>query len=134
MDGRKGHHGADRADFHAAAGTGRAAGVSLYFIAAVLLSVAAVIEARCATPALRPPAEAADRGFRILGRTAFAFWLVLLAWGAWKLPWSQPVAALVGSLAANALVVGAGARPYWPGASMGLALVGLLLTAHLFAR
>lgn len=108
--------------------------MSLYFVAAVLLSVAAVIEARCATPALRPAAEAADRGFRILGRTAFAFWLVLLAWGAWKLPWTQPASALVGSLAVNALVVGAGARPFWPGVSMGLALVGLLLTAHVFAR
>ena len=108
--------------------------MSLYFLTAVLLSVAAVIEARCATPALRPAAEAADRGFRILGRTAFAFWLVLLAWGAWKLPWWQPASALVGSLAANALVVAAGPRAYWPGVSMGLALLGLLLTAHLFAR
>lgn len=108
--------------------------MSLYFITAVLLSVAAVIEARCATPALRPAADAADRGFRILGRTAFAFWLVLLAWGVWKLHWTQPLAAFAGSLAANALVVGAGARPFWPGLSMGLSLLGLLLTAHLFAR
>jgi len=108
--------------------------MSLYFVTVVLLSVAAVIEARCATPALRPAADAADRAFRILGRTAFAFWLVLLAWGAWKLPWWQPAAAFAGSLAANALVVGAGARTYWPGLSMGLALCGLFLTAHLFAR
>lgn len=108
--------------------------MSLYFAAALLLSVAAVIEARCATPALRPAAPAADRGFRILGRTAFAFWLVLLAWGAWKLPWWQPASALVGSLAANALVVNNGVRPYWPGLSMGLSFAGLLLTAHLFAR
>jgi hypothetical protein len=108
--------------------------LNLYFLSAVLLSVAAVIEARCATPAMRPPSAAADRGFRILGRTAFAFWLVLLAWGAWKLPWWLPASALAGSLAANALVVGAGARSYWPGLSMGLALCGLFLTAHLFAR
>jgi hypothetical protein len=108
--------------------------MSLYFAAVVLLSVAAVIEARCATPALRPSAAAGDRGFRILGRTAFAFWLVLLAWGAWKLPWWQPASAFAGSLAANALVVGAGARSYWPGLSMGLALVGLLLSSHVLAR
>lgn len=108
--------------------------MNLYFVTALVLSVAAVIEARCAIPELRPTAEAADRSFRILGRTAFAFWLVLLAWGVWKLHWTQPAAALVGSLAANALVVGAGARTFWPGLSMGLALLGLLLTAHLFAR
>ncbi len=108
--------------------------MSLYFIAVVVLSVAAVIEARCATPALRPASEAASRGFRFLGRTSFGFWLVLLAWGAWKLPWWQPASALVGSLAANALVVGAGARPHWPGVSIGLALVGLSLTSVLLAR
>ncbi len=61
--------------------------MSLCFAAVVLLSIAAVTEARCAKPALRPEAEAADRGFYILGRTAFGFWLVLLAWGVWKLPW-----------------------------------------------
>lgn len=108
--------------------------MSLYFATVVLLSVAAVIEARCATPGLRPEAPAADRGFRILGRSAFAFWLVLLVWGFWKLPWPQPVAALVGSLAANALVVAAGPHPYLPGISMGLALVGLMLSSHVLAR
>jgi hypothetical protein len=108
--------------------------MSLYFATLVILSVAAVIEARCATPGLRPEAEAADRGFRFLGRAAFGFWLVLLAWGFWQLPWWQPVAGLVGSLAANALVVGAGPHPYWPGFSMGAALVGLLLASVLLAR
>ncbi len=108
--------------------------MSFYFATLVILSVAAVIEARCATPGLRPEAEAADRGFRFLGRAAFGFWLVLLAWGFWQLPWWQPVAGLVGSLAANALVVGAGPHPYWPGFSMGTALVGLLLASVLLAR
>jgi hypothetical protein len=105
--------------------------MQLYFLALVALSLGAVIEARCSTPGLRPEAEAADRAFHILGRGAFAFWLVLLAWGFWKLPWMQPVAGLMGSLAANALLVSGGARPYWPGLSMGLSLGGLFLTAML---
>ncbi|WP_135468082.1 multidrug DMT transporter permease [Crenalkalicoccus roseus] len=100
-----------------------------WFVALLLLSAAGVIEARCSTPGLRPAAPAADRAFRILGRSAFAFWLVLLAWGFLNLPWWQPVAGIVGSLALNALIVRAGARPYWPGLSMGLSLAGLFLTA-----
>jgi hypothetical protein len=105
-----------------------------YFIALIMLSLAGVIEARSTTPGLRPSAPAADRAFRILGRSAFAFWLVLLAWGFWKLHWSQPVAGLVASLAANALLVQAGARPYWPGLAMALAVLGLFLAAMAMSR
>jgi hypothetical protein len=108
--------------------------MQLYFLALLVLSAAAVIEARCSTPGLRPEAPAADRAFAILGRSAFAFWLVLLAWGFGTLPWWQPVAGILGSLAANALIVQAGARPFWPGLSMGLALVGLFLTAVVLTR
>lgn len=108
--------------------------MQLYFVALLALSIAGVIEARSTTPGLRPAAPAADRAFRILGRSAFAFWLVLLAWGFWRLHWTQPVAGLLLSLGANALVVQAGARPAWPGLAMGLALVGLFLTALVLAR
>ena len=96
--------------------------------ALLAISLAGVIEARCSTPGLRPEAAPADRAFRILGRSAFAFWLVLLAWGVLNLHWTQPLAGLLGSLAANALLVSGGARPYWPGLSMGLSLAGLFLT------
>jgi hypothetical protein len=105
-----------------------------WFVALLVLSAAGVIEARCATPALRPAAPAADSAFRILGRSAFAFWLVLLGWGFLTLPWWQPVAGIVGSLALNALIVQAGARTFWPGLSMGLSLVGLFLTAVVLTR
>jgi hypothetical protein len=108
--------------------------VQLYFVALVLLSLGAVIEARCSTPGLRPEAAAADSAFGILGRSAFVFWLVLLAWGFWTLPWVQPVAGLVASLAANALLVQSGARPWWPGISMALSLAGLFLTAMVVTR
>ena len=108
--------------------------MDLYFLALVLLSLAGFIEQRCATPGLRPSHPPADRAFHLLGRSAFAIWLALLAWGFWKLAWWQPVAGLVGSLAANALLLKAGARPYWPGLSMGLALAGLFLAARIWFR
>ncbi|MBL6458606.1 hypothetical protein JMJ55_25025 [Belnapia sp. T6] len=108
--------------------------MSVYFIALTCLSLAGVIEARCSTPGLRPRAAAASNAFHIFGRSAFAFWLVLLGWGFWTMHWTQPVAGLVASLAANALLVQSGARPYWPGLGMGLSLVGLFLTAVVLTR
>ena len=105
-----------------------------YFLALLALSVAGFIEQRCATPGLRPSHPPAERAFHILGRSAFAIWLALLAWGFWKLAWWQPVAGLVGSLAANALMLKVGARPYWPGLAMGLSLAGLFLAASIWFR
>lgn len=96
-------------------------------MALCILAVAAVIETRSSTPGLRPSYRPAERAFFYLGRGAFAVWLLLLGWGFWALPWWQPVAGIMGSLAVNALVVHYGARPHWPGASMGLALLGFCL-------
>ena len=56
----------------------------------------------------------------------------LLGFGFWQLEWWQPVAGLIGSLAANALVLQYGARPFWPGVSMGLSLLGLGLASKVF--
>ena len=108
--------------------------MNLWFAALLVLSAAAVIENRCSTPGLRPAAPAADRAFRILGRSAFGFWLVLLGWGFLFLPWWHPLAGIMGSLALNALIVRNGARPEWPGISMGLSLIGLMMTAFVLAR
>lgn len=108
--------------------------MQLYFLALIALSLAGVIEERSSTPGLRPEAPPADRAFHILGRAAFAFWLVLLAWGFWTLHWSQPMAGVLASLAANALLVSSGARPWWPGMSMGLSLAGLFMAAMVLSR
>jgi len=102
--------------------------MQLYFMTACILAVAAVIEVRSTTPGLRPSYPPAERAFFYLGRGACLAWLALLAWGFWALHWTQPLAALMGSLAINAVVVHVGARPHWPGASMGLALLGFALT------
>ncbi|MDB5413402.1 MAG: hypothetical protein JWR10_1737 [Rubritepida sp.] len=106
--------------------------MDIYFLALVLLSIAGMIESRCSTPGLRPEYEPADRAFRFLGRAAFGMWLALILFGFWKLEWWQPVAGVVGSLAANALVLQYGIRPYWPGVAMGLAMLGLGLTSKIF--
>lgn len=103
-----------------------------FFPALLALSVAAFIETRSTTPGLRPSHPSAERAFGLLGRFSFINWLALVAWGFWALPWWQPVAGLVGSLAANALVLQAGPRPSWPGISMGLALLGLGLAAKVW--
>lgn len=108
--------------------------MNLYFVALVLLGIAGFIENRSTTPGLRPSEPKADRAFRLLGRSAFAVWLGLLAWGFVRYPWWQPVSAAVGSLAANALVLRAGARPWWPGLSMGLALAGLAAASWVLSR
>ena len=108
--------------------------MQIYFLALVLLSIAAFIEARSTTPGLRPSHPPADKAFRTLGRFALAMWVGLLIWGAFVLPWWQPAAGAVGSLAGNALVLQAGPRPAWPGISMGLALAGLAASAWVLSR
>ena len=113
---------------------GHPAGMNLYFPALVLLGIAAFIENRCSTPGLRPEDPKADRAFRLLGRSAFAVWLGLLAWGFVRGPWWVPVSAAVGSLAANALVLRTGVKPWWPGLSMGLALAGLAAASWVLSR
>ena len=103
-----------------------------YFPALLALSLAAFIEGRFSTPGLRPPHPAGERAFWLLGKFALVMWVMLLGWGFWKLPWWQPVAGIIGSLAANALLLRAGPRPWWPGLSMGLAMLGLFLAARVW--
>jgi len=106
--------------------------MNLYFLAMLFLGVAGMIENRCSTPEMRPDYPPADRAFRLLGRFSFGMWVALIIFGFWKLPWLEPVVAIIGSLAANAIVASQGARTWWPGAAMALALLGLGLTSKLF--
>jgi hypothetical protein len=103
-----------------------------YFPALLALAVAAMIEARCDQPGLRPASRLGDRMFRLLGRGAFLLWLALLAWGFWRLSWWVPLAGLVGSLAVNALVLQAGVMRSWPGLSQALAIAGLAMAVVVF--
>jgi hypothetical protein len=103
-----------------------------YFPALLALAIAAMIEARCDQPGLRPASPMGDRIFKVLGRGAFLLWLALLGWGFWTLNWWVPLAGLVGSLAANALVLRAGVMRSWPGLSQALAIAGLAMAIVVF--
>jgi len=104
--------------------------MSPYFFAMLLLSGAAFIQSKSGAPELRPESPVADSAWRLLGKACFIAWLALIVWGARTLHWSQPVSAVIGSLAFNAFLARLGPRPFWPGLSMlcgvaGLGLAGL---------
>jgi hypothetical protein len=100
-----------------------------YFPALLALAVAAMIEARCNDPGLRPASRFGDLLFLVLGRGAFILWLALLGWGFWQLNWWVPLAGLVGSLAVNALVLRAGVMRSWPALSEVLAIAGAAMAS-----
>jgi hypothetical protein len=97
-----------------------------YFAAVVLLSAGSFIHTRSAAPEMRPASAGGDILWRWLARAAFAAWLGLLVWGFVHYHWSQPVAALLASLAANGLIAQRGPMRTWPGVSMIFCLAGLL--------
>jgi len=105
-----------------------------YLLSMLLLSAGAFIQSRFAAPELRPSSRAASIGWRLLGRAAFYAWLGLLVWGVLRLPWWQPLAAFLGSLAANVLIARSGPREAWPPLSMASAAVGLGLAAWTVLR
>jgi TRAP-type C4-dicarboxylate transport system permease small subunit len=103
--------------------------VQLYFLAVLLLSGGAFIHSQSRLPALRPADPRADSAWRWLAYAALAAWPAMLAWGAWQLHWSQPLSALLGSLGVNGFLAWRGPRPAWPGLSMLMCGLGLLLAA-----
>jgi hypothetical protein len=105
-----------------------------YILPMLLLSGAAFIHSESAAPELRPSSHAADGAWKILGKASSYAWIALLVWGALRLPWWQPLAAFLGSLAVNALIAQRGPRAAWPGLSMVLAVVGLGLAGWAVLR
>jgi len=88
--------------------------MSHYFIAMIMLSAGSFIHSRSTAPEMRPASAAADIAWGWLARAAFIAWIVLLVWGIVQLHWSQPLAGLMGSLGANALLGHLGPLPAWP--------------------
>ena len=104
--------------------------MSLYLLALVLLSGGTFIHSKSGAPEMRPSNEVASQAWRWLGRLSFWGWIGLLGWGAWALHWSQPLAGLLASLAANAFIAMRGPRPAWPLLSMLFCGAGLLAGAY----
>ena len=96
-----------------------------FFLAAVLLSVAAYIHTRSATPEMRPENEFVDLLWRSLSYVALAVWAMLVLHGFYDRHWADGAAALLGSFAVNWWFGHRGPRPTWPLLSMLFAVVGL---------
>lgn len=104
--------------------------MSAFFVAALLLSVAAYIHTRSADPMMRPENAYADLAWRGLSYLALAAWAVLILRGFYDRHWADGLAALLGSFAVNWWFGHRGPRPTWPLLSMLFGVVGLGLAAY----
>ncbi|MFC3126424.1 multidrug DMT transporter permease [Pseudoroseomonas globiformis] len=105
--------------------------MDLYLPAMMLLSGGAFIHNRSTVPELRPASEAADTVWKLLARFAFFLWLGLLVWGIYQRPLMAVLVAFILSLALNVVIASRGARPFWPGLSMGMSAIGAGLAIYL---
>ena len=97
-----------------------------YFMAMLLLSAGSFIRTRSAAPEMRPASAASDVVWGLAARAAFWMWLGLIVWGFLNYHWSQPLAAVLVSLAINALIAMRGPMRTWPGLSLMFCVAGLL--------
>jgi hypothetical protein len=105
--------------------------MSTYFMAMMLLSGGSFIQDKSGAPEMRPASAASDMVWRWLGRAAFWMWLGLIVYGFYRFHWSQPVSAVIFSLAVNALIAWRGPRQTWPMLSYLFCIVGLIAAAFL---
>jgi hypothetical protein len=103
--------------------------MSSYFMAMMLLSGGSFIRTRSAAPEMRPVSPAGDLVWTILAKAALWMWMGLIVWGFFSYHWSQPIAAVMASLAVNALIALRGPQRTWPGLSMMFCVVGLVTGA-----
>jgi hypothetical protein len=105
--------------------------MSTYFMAMVLLSGGSFIHDKSGPPEMRPASAASDMVWRWVARAAFWMWLGLIVYGFYRFHWSQPVSAVMVSLAVNALIAWRGPRQTWPMLSYLFCIVGLGAAAFL---
>ena len=103
--------------------------MTLYYAAMVLLSIGAFIHSKSPAPEMRPASEAASEAWRWLARATLISWLALIVWGFRELHWSQPIAAVMLSLAGNGVIAMRGPRNAWPMLSMLFCALGLAAAA-----
>lgn len=100
--------------------------MSTYFLAMMLLSAGSFIRTKSVVPEMRPASAVADTVWGVVAKLALWMWLALIVWGFVKYHWSQPVAAVMASLAGNALIGIRGPMRTWPGLSLIFCAAGLL--------
>ncbi|MGG5889422.1 hypothetical protein [Falsiroseomonas sp. HC035] len=106
--------------------------MSAFFVAALLLSVAAYLHTRSTTPEMRPEHESIDLLWRALAFAALLAWAALILRGFATRHWADGTSALLGSFAVNWWFGHRGPRPTWPALSMLFAAVGLPLAVYSF--
>jgi len=99
--------------------------MSTYFMAMMLLSGGSFIRTKSGAPEMRPASAASDMVWGLLAKAAFWMWLGLIVYGFLYFHWSQPVAAVLASLAVNVLIAMRGPQRTWPGLSILFCAVGL---------
>ncbi|WP_198373362.1 multidrug DMT transporter permease [Roseomonas rosulenta] len=108
--------------------------MSTYFMATMLLSGGSFIRSRSAAPEMRPASAASDMVWGILARLSLLSWIGLMIFGFVYFHWSQPVAAVMASLAVNALIAARGPRRTWPMLSYLFCTAGLAAGAVVVLR
>ncbi len=103
-------------------------------VAALLLSVAAYIHTRSATPEMRPDNPLIDLLWRGLSLVSLVVWGALIVRGFANREWAEATVSLFGSFVANWYISHRGPRPTWPGLSMLFAVVGLVLAFWAFTQ
>jgi hypothetical protein len=106
--------------------------MSSYFMAMMLLSGGAFIHSKSGAPEMRPASAASDMVWGLLAKAAFWMWIGLIAYGFHAYHWSQPLAAVMASLAVNALIAMRGPQRTWPGLSFLFCVAGLLAGVTVF--
>ncbi|NKC32182.1 hypothetical protein [Falsiroseomonas selenitidurans] len=106
--------------------------MSAFFVAALLLSVAAYLHTSSTRPEMRPAHPLIDLLWRVLSFAALLAWAGLLLRGFYERHWSDAVAALLGSFAVNWWFGHRGPKPAWPAVSMLFAVSGLGLATYSF--
>ena len=99
--------------------------MSAALVAALLLSVAAYIHTRSATPEMRPEFAVIDLLWRGLSLAALVVWGAVIVREFSEQRWAGGAVALSGSILANMYISHRGPRPTWPALSMGFAVIGL---------
>ncbi len=105
--------------------------MELYIPALILLSGCSFLNARANVPELRPHSEGADAFWKILAKLAFFFWLGMLVWGVYMQPLKNVIVGFLLSLLFNVFLIFRGPKPFWPGLSMGLGLLGVGTSLYL---